>query len=77
LDRPRPVELARSVRVPTLIVHGSDDAIAPADEVQSLAAAIPARPEMVEVAGARHADVFEVGGVGLADRVASFLEGAR
>ena len=84
LARPRPIDLAPRVRVPTLIAHGNDDPIAPLADARRLAAAFAGPVEVIEVAGARHADVFDVGGEELAERIAAFLarggrleEGAR
>jgi competence protein ComEC len=76
LDRPSPVELAPRVSVPTLIVHGTDDRIAPMAEVQRLARAFPRPPELIDVPSARHTDVFDVGGEPLADQIAAFLDAA-
>lgn len=73
LARPRPIDLAPEVRVPALILHGTDDPIIPPAEVRRLAAAFPRPAAVVEVAGARHGDVFDVGGSELIDRIAAFL----
>lgn len=73
LDRPRPIDLAPALNVPVAILFGSDDhAVRPA-QVRRLAAAFPGPVETIEVAGARHADVFEVGGADLLARLADFL----
>jgi competence protein ComEC len=77
LARPRPIDLAPSVRVPTLILHGTDDPIIPPAEAARLAAAFPQPAEVVEVAGARHGDVFDVGGPEVMERIAAFLAEVR
>ena len=73
LASPRPVDVAPSVRLPVLILHGSDDPLVPLAEARRLADAFPGPAELVEVEGARHQDVFEVGGAELAGRIAEFL----
>lgn len=75
LDRPRPLELAPLVRVPALIVHGADDPVVPLADARRLADALAGPVDRVEVPGAKHADVFDLGGNELADRIAAFLEG--
>jgi competence protein ComEC len=76
LDRPSPIELGHRVTVPVLIVHGADDRVAPRHEVERLASAFVTPPERLEVPGARHTDVFDVGGEPLAERIATFLDRA-
>lgn len=76
LARPRPVDLAPRVRVPVLIVHGSDDPIVPTHAVRRLAGAFPSPPLVVEIPEARHADVVEVGGAALIEQIARFLDEA-
>jgi alpha-beta hydrolase superfamily lysophospholipase len=74
LTRPRPLDLAPRVTVPTLIVHGSNDSlVAPAD-AQRLADAFPEPAPLIEVVGARHIDIVDVGGSALLDRIAAFLD---
>jgi len=73
LATPRPIDVAPSVRVPVLILHGSADPLVPLAAARRLAAAFPGLAEVVEVAGAKHQDVFEVGGAELVGRVADFL----
>jgi pimeloyl-ACP methyl ester carboxylesterase len=77
LARPRPIDLAPRVGVPVLILHGTDDPIIPPAEVRRLAAAFPRPAAVVEVAGARHGDVFDVGGPELMERIAAFLAGVK
>jgi pimeloyl-ACP methyl ester carboxylesterase len=74
LTRPRPLDLAPRVAVPTLIVHGSNDTIVTLADAQRLARALPAAAALIEVAGARHTDILDVGGPELLDRIALFLE---
>jgi competence protein ComEC len=76
LDRPRPIDLAPKVRVPTLIICGTDDPITPPIIARLLADAFPQKAEWIEVAGAHHTDVFDRGGPELAERIAAFLEKA-
>ena len=75
LDHPCPEDAARAVRIPVLILHGSEDRIAPPSEVQRLASALPGPPGVVVVPGAHHGDIFEIGGAELTDRIADFLAG--
>ena len=74
LTRPRPLDLAPRVAVPTLIVHGSNDALVALADAQRLADAFPAAAPLIEVAGARHTDILDVGGPELLDRIAAFLD---
>ncbi|HEX8201271.1 MAG TPA: alpha/beta fold hydrolase, partial [Isosphaeraceae bacterium] len=73
LARPRPIDLAPAVRAPALILHGAADPIIPPAEAARLAAAFSHPVAVVDVAGARHADVFEVGGPEVLGRIAAFL----
>jgi alpha-beta hydrolase superfamily lysophospholipase len=72
LEWPRPVDVAAKTQTPTLIVHGSDDRIVTLERGRRLASAFPRPVDWIEVAGARHSDVFEVGGSALVDRIAEF-----
>ena len=76
LSSPRPIDVAPSVAVPTLVVHGSEDALIPAADAQRLAHAFARTAGYIEVSGARHTDVIDVGGPELLDRIASFLDAA-
>jgi alpha-beta hydrolase superfamily lysophospholipase len=76
LDRPRPIDLARLVTCPVLILHGTLDNLVPAGDVRRLAAAFPNPSALREVQGASHADVIAVGGESLLDQVAAFLDEA-
>ena len=77
LARPRPIDLAPLVRVPTLVLHGTADPVVCVSEARRLAAAFPSPAPILEVAGAGHADVVHVGGEEVLDRVATFLDAAR
>src|SRR4051794_16494030 len=76
LTRPRPLDLAPRVAIPTLVVHGSADALVPLADARCLAGAFPHPAPLVEVDGARHTDILDVGGPGLLDRIAAFLDEA-
>jgi len=73
LDRPRPIDMAPYINCPVLILHGSDDTLVPAAEGRELAAAFPNAPVWLEVKGAGHNDVIDIGGESLMDQVAAFL----
>jgi competence protein ComEC len=72
LEYPRPIDVAPAIQTPTLIVHGADDSIVSLDRARLFAAAFTARVGLVEISGARHSDVFDIGGSELADRIAAF-----
>jgi alpha-beta hydrolase superfamily lysophospholipase len=76
LTRPRPLDLAPRITVPTLIVHGSNDALVALADARRLAHAFPDPAPLIEVAGARHTDILDVGGPELLDRIAAFLDDA-
>jgi competence protein ComEC len=76
LDRPRPADLAPRVHAPTLILHGSDDPIAPIAGARALAAAFPRPAEVREVPGAGHANLVGVGGDALMEQIGKFLDQA-
>jgi alpha-beta hydrolase superfamily lysophospholipase len=76
LLHPRPVDVAAGVIVPALVVHGSDDSLIPAADARRLAAAFARPAAVIEVAGAGHNSIVEVGGPDLLDRIASFLDDA-
>ena len=76
LTRPRSIDLAPRIAAPTLIVHGSGDALVSPADARRLAAAFPRAAELIEVAGAGHANVVGAEGDALLDRVAAFLDGA-
>jgi alpha-beta hydrolase superfamily lysophospholipase len=74
LDRPRPIELAPHVACPTLIVHGTDDALVASALVRVLADAFPSPPCWLDVPGAGHSNVVDTGGEALLERIAAFLD---
>lgn len=76
LAAPRPIDVAPAVTVPALVVHGADDALIPSADARRLAAALGNPAPVVEVAGAGHNSIVEVGGPALLDRIASFLDAA-
>ena len=80
LDRPRPLDLAPRVAAATLVVHGSNDPLVPVTRARALAERIGGdhgrAARFLEVPGARHADVFEIGGDDLALAVVAFLDRA-
>ncbi len=73
LHRPTPIELAPSVRIPALLLIGSNDPIAPPSEARKLASSFPTPATVIEVPDAHHGDVFDLGGEPLADQIAAFL----
>jgi competence protein ComEC len=78
LDRPSPLQLAPRVAVPTLILAGGRDLVAPPAGARRLASAFPAPAgaDLIVVPEARHADVFDAGGPELAARIGDFLDRA-
>ena len=76
LDHPLPIDLAAQVHARVLILHGSNDLIAPITDARGLANAFPVPAQILEVAGAGHANVVGIGGDGLMDRVGEFLDEA-
>jgi competence protein ComEC len=76
LTRPRPFEIVPRIAAPTLIVHGADDWLVPLADARRLADAFPKPAAIIEVPGARHSNVIDVGGPTLLDQIAAFLDGA-
>ena len=74
LTWPRPIDVAPRVLCPVLIVHGSDDQLVTVREVRRLAGGFPNATGLIEVPGARHADVISVGGDALLERIIQFLQ---
>lgn len=74
LDRPRPLDLAAEVAIPALVIHGTDDRLVAREEAKRLAEAFRPPAEWIEVMGARHSDVFKIGGNDLARQVGRFLD---
>ena len=48
IHTPRPIDSARQVTCPTLILHGTNDTIVSIDEARRLAGALPAPPHWIE-----------------------------
>jgi alpha-beta hydrolase superfamily lysophospholipase len=76
LTSPGPIDLAPQVRCPVLIVHGSDDTLVQGDEARRLADAFPSPPRFIEVPGAGHTDVVQIGGDEVLEQIARFLRKA-
>jgi len=76
LERPRSIDLAREIKCPALIVHGTDDMLVPIEQARSLANAFPSPPCWLDVPGAGHPNVIGVGGDELVERIAVFLDEA-
>ena len=74
LHRPRPIDIAPRVTVPVLILRGTADALVSGPETDLLASALGGPVERVDVEGARHSKIVDVGGPGLIDRVGEFLD---
>jgi competence protein ComEC len=73
IAQPRPLDLARSVRVPVLVLSGTDDPVVAPSEIARLAEAFPAPPTWLAVPGAQHANVFDLGGPALQGSLTAFL----
>ncbi len=76
LVAPRPIDLAPRIGARTLILHGENDSLIPAADARRLALAFLRPALFIEVAGAGHNSVVDVGGADLLERVASFLDEA-
>jgi alpha-beta hydrolase superfamily lysophospholipase len=76
LVRPRPIDLVPTIHAPALVLHGTDDTLIPLEDARLLAGSFPRPARLIEVPGAGHSTVVEVGGPGLLDRVATFLDEA-
>jgi alpha-beta hydrolase superfamily lysophospholipase len=73
LARPRPLDAAPRVKVPALILRGTADALVSEEETAALAAALGGPVERMDVSGARHSKIVDVGGAELIERVGTFL----
>jgi pimeloyl-ACP methyl ester carboxylesterase len=76
LVRPRPIDLVPTIHAPALVLHGTDDPLIPLEDARLLAGSFPRPARLIEVPGAGHSTVVEVGGPGLLDRIATFLDEA-
>lgn len=74
IARPTPLESAREVGVPTLILHGRDDRVATIEDARALADAFRPPAALIEVEAAGHADVFDRLNESGRKRLAEFLE---
>jgi competence protein ComEC len=74
LHRPRPIDAAPRVSVPVLILRGTADALVSPAETDALASALPGPVERIDVEGARHSKIVDLGGPALIDRVGAFLD---
>ncbi len=74
LHLPRPIDLAPVVTIPVLILRGASDALVSDAETTRLASALGGPVERIEVPGARHSKVLDVGGADLLARVGDFLD---
>ena len=73
LHEPSPLVVAPSLSLPILILAGGDDWVTPPAEVRRLAKALAAEPVLIEVPGARHADIFDVGKARIEPAMERFL----
>ncbi|WP_422928443.1 DNA internalization-related competence protein ComEC/Rec2 [Singulisphaera sp. PoT] len=76
LSRPSPIELAPTISAATLLIHGSIDPLVTRDQADRLTGAFPAA-RRIEVPGAGHGNVVEVGGPELVGRILEFLDEAQ
>ena len=74
LHRPRPIDLAPRVTIPVLILRGTSDALVSDAETGHLASTLGGPVERIEVPGARHSKVLDIGGADLIARVGEFLD---
>jgi competence protein ComEC len=74
LHQPRPIDAAASVSIPSLILRGTHDGLVSDAETAQLAATLRGPVERIEITGARHSKVLEVGGPDLITRVGNFLD---
>jgi len=74
LSRPSLLELAPSIETPTLLIHGTNDPLVSPSQANRLAETFSLPARRLEVAGASHGDVIEVGGSGLLEQIALFLD---
>ncbi len=65
----------RSITIPLLFIHGTDDSIIPIELGRKLYEAANEPKEFYEVRGADHNDVFLVGGSERNERIRKFVEG--
>ncbi len=76
LHRPRPIDAAPRVTIPVLILRGTADALVSIAETDALASALGGPVERIDVEGARHSKIVDLGGPALIERVGEFLDRA-
>jgi alpha-beta hydrolase superfamily lysophospholipase len=74
LSRPRPIDSARRVKCPALIVHGTEDRVVAISEARRFADAFPTPPRWFDVEGAGHTNVIDKGAEPLFEKIAAFLD---
>ena len=74
LTRPRPIDVAPRIAARALVIHGASDTLVPLADAQRLAEALPGGVTVVDVPGAGHINVVDVGGDALLDQIARFLD---
>jgi pimeloyl-ACP methyl ester carboxylesterase len=74
LHKPRPIDAATRVKIPTLIIRGTHDALVSANETKYLASQLNGLVENIEIEGARHSKVLDVGGPALIEQIGEFLD---
>ncbi len=76
LHRPRPIDAAPRVTIPVLILRGTADALVSIAETDALASALAGPVDRIDVEGARHSKIVDLGGPELIERVGEFLDRA-
>jgi len=78
VGRPTPIESARSIQLPTLVLLGAADCVAPPEDIRPLIEAFPATnpPEVLELPEAGHTNIFEYAGEAGTAKIAALLERA-
>ena len=71
------ISKVRSLLVPVLFIHGTDDLIVPSFMSEQLFAAAPEPKQLVLVPGAAHNDVAEIAGSQYLQAVQKFVEQVR
>ena len=72
-DKLRPIDLVSQLRIPVLIIHGTDDHHSTLLEAEQLFAAIPEPKEFYRVHGAAHVDLHTYAGKEYEQRIVSFF----
>jgi len=66
------VDRMRMLRVPLLVVHGAKDDLVPLQQGRAVFDAAPEPKEFLQMDGAAHNDILDVGGQPYCDRIAEF-----